>query len=316
MTLVSISQIVFGLIGLYFGAEWLVRGGAALALRLGVTPLVVGLTVISFGTGAPELIVNINAALAHDSAIALGNVIGSNIANLALVLGIAALIRPLRVEQQVIRREVPVMLLATLMLSAMLWNGQISRLEGAVLALSLALYLLVSIRLARTTGTDATPPPTEAQSTSRTHAVLLIACGLALLLVGAHLFVLGAVTVAEYYQISPLVIGLTVVAIGTSLPEIATSAVAAYKGEGDIAIGNAVGSNIFNIFCVLGLTSLIFAVSGNGVSWIDLAVMTGVALVSLPIMRTGFEISRAEGGLLLFGYTLYLLYLAQTGKIA
>jgi cation:H+ antiporter len=316
MTVVTIAQIVFGLIGLYFGADWLVRGGAALALRLGVTPLVVGLTVISFGTSAPELIVNVNAALAHDSAIALGNVIGSNIANLALVLGFAALIRPLRVQQQVIRREVPVMLLATFMLCAMLWNARISRLEGTVLALSLVLYLLISIRQGRTTGADTIAPLEDVNAVPRARAILLVVGGLALLLPGAHLFVLGAVTVAEFFQLSPLVIGLTVVAIGTSLPEIATSAVAAYKGEGDLAIGNAVGSNIFNIFCVLGLTSLIFAVSGEGVSWIDLGVMIGIALVSLPIMHTGFVISRTEGAFLLLGYGLYMVYLARTGTLS
>lgn len=307
-------QVLGGILLLYAGAELLVRGGAALALRFGISPLVVGLTIISFGTSAPELVVSLNAAAGHDSAIALGNVIGSNIANLALVLGIAALIRPLRVERQVIRQEMPILLIATVALGALLWNGEISRGEGAGLVLALGAYIVISIRRSRHDPEPLSPDlPPAAIAVHRNGwlqigAVLL---GLGLLIPGAHWFVQGAVDAATRLGLSPLVIGLTVVAIGTSLPEIATSAVAAFRGEGDLAVGNAVGSNIFNIFCILGLTALWFGVDGGGVNWIDLGVMLLTAWLCLPIMRSGFVISRAEGALLLCGYAGYMAFLIQ-----
>ncbi len=302
--------LLAGILLLYAGAEALVRGGASLALRMGISPLVVGLTVISFGTSAPELLVSFKAAMDHNSPIALGNVIGSNIANIALVLGLAALIRPIRVEQQVIRREIPIMLIASIILCGMLWNGRLSRIEGALLFAALIAYTVFSIRLSRK---ERRTPPNDvpAQRRSAPLSAGMVILGLALLVPGAHVFVLGAVTVAERLGVSAFVIGLTVVAIGTSLPEIATSVVAAIKGEGDMAVGNAVGSNIFNIFCILGLTALVFEVEGNGVAWIDLGAMLTVALVSLPIMRTGFRINRWEGAGLLTAYTAYLAYLLQ-----
>ncbi len=359
-------QLLAGIALLYAGAEMLVRGGASLALRVGITPLVVGLTVISFGTSSPELVVSFKAAMDHDSAIALGNVIGSNIANIALVLGLAALIRPIRVERQVIRREVPIMLLASVILCVMLWNGRLGRLEGGLLFAALIAYTIFSIRLSRAElrlstptggtasvrsgddtevvpplspahlhgGTGSVPselghdqdrddtavvPPVGNETPPKTYttpwSAALIILGLVLLLPGAHIFVLGAVTVAEWLGVSAFVIGLTVVAIGTSLPEVATSMVASFKGEGDMAVGNAIGSNIFNIFCILGLSALFFGVAGNGVAWIDLGVMLGVALISLPILRTGFVIDRWEGAALLVAYAGYLFYRFQISGI-
>ncbi len=357
-------QLLAGVVLLYAGAETLVRGGASLALRVGISPLVVGLTVISFGTSSPELVVSFKAAMEHDSAIALGNVIGSNIANIALVLGLAALIRPIRVERQVIRREVPIMLLASVILCVMLWNGRLGRIEGGLLFAALIAYTVFSIRLSRAElrssmspggtasvrsgddtevvpplspahlhgGTGSVPsepghdqdrddtavvPPVENEAPPKTYTTPwsagMVILGLLLLLPGAHIFVLGAVTVAEWLGVSAFVIGLTVVAIGTSLPEVATSMVASFKGEGDMAVGNAIGSNIFNIFCILGLSALFFGVEGNGVAWIDLGVMLAVALISLPILRTGFVINRWEGAGLLAAYVGYLVYLFQRG---
>lgn len=306
-----IIQLVGGILLLYAGAEALVRGGAALALRIGISPLVVGLTVISFGTSAPELVVSLNAALGHDSAIALGNVIGSNIANLALVLGLAALIRPLRVEHQVVRQEMPIMLGVTVLMGAMLWNGRMSRWEGGALVLGLMIYTATSIRRSRRGNDRQTAGPSTSVGTGLSHPFIqvgLMVLGLVMLVPGAHVFVLGAVQIATRLGMSPLVIGLTVVAVGTSLPEIATSVVASVRGEGDLAVGNAVGSNIFNIVCILGLTGLLFGIDGGGVNWIDLGVMLATALLCLPIMRTGFIISRLEGLLLLIGYASYMTY--------
>lgn len=304
--------LITGILLLYAGAETLVRGGASLALRMGISPLVVGLTVISFGTSAPELVVSFKAAMDHDSAIALGNVIGSNIANIALVLGLAAVIRPISVQRQVVRREIPIMLLASLILCAMLWNGRLNRVEGALLFGALIAYTVFSVRLSRKEERSASDE-LPAQTTSTPRSIALVVLGLALLVPGSHIFVLGAVTLAEYFGVSAFVIGLTVVAIGTSLPEIATSVVAAFKGEGDMAVGNAVGSNIFNIFCILGLSALVFEIEGNGVSWLDLGAMVAVALVSLPIMHSGFRITRMEGAGLLLAYAAYLTHLILRG---
>ena len=307
--MITAIQLIGGVLMLYIGAEFLVRGAAALALRIGVSALVVGLTVVSFGTSSPELIVSFNAAMKYDSAIALGNVVGSNIANIALVLGLAAMIKPLRVELQVIRREVPLMLIVTLLLCAMLWNGELAQWEGGMLFAGIIVYAGFTVYWSRKTG-GADDAAVRSLSKQRWWiSALSVLAGLVVLLPGAQLFVLGAVTVAERMGLSTFVIGLTVVAIGTSLPEIAASVVAAFRGEGDLAIGNAIGSNVFNILFILGLTALVFGVDGSGISMIDFAVMVGLAVISLPIMRTGFVINRWEGALLVIGYVAYVVYL-------
>ncbi len=310
MTILTLLYVCGGGLGLYLGAEWLVRGGAALALRIGIAPLVIGLTVISTGTSAPELVVSVNAAATHDSTIVLGNVIGSNIANLGLVLGLAAMIRPLRVEQQVIRREIPVMLAASGLLCLMLWNGFIARWEGAVLVLLLVAYTVISVRMAQRATSAAVPAIEQRWGTG--WSVAVVVGGLAVLLPGAHFFVLGAVEMATHFGLSPMVTGLTIVAVGTSMPEIATSCVGAWRNQGDLAIGNAVGSNIFNLLGVLGISALLFEVQGVGVSVMDLLVMLFFACISLPIMWTGFVISRREGVLLVLTYALYITWLLQT----
>lgn len=306
--MITVMYLLAGSLLLYAGAEFLVRGGAALALRMGVTPLLIGLTVVSFGTSSPELIVSFKAALQHDSAIALGNIIGSNIANIALVLGLSALIRPLQVTRQVVRRELPIMCGVSLLLCALLWNGYLGRWEGLVLMLSLVAYVVLSVRLARKEQdqkADDMPVHPHRLSVS----IVWVMLGLGLLAPGAHFFVIGAIQVATYFGLSPLVIGLTVVAVGTSLPEIATSVVAAAKGEGDLAVGNAVGSNIFNILFILGVASFCFGLDASGMSWVDMAVMVGFAFAALPIMHSGFVIQRWEGALLLVGYASYIVYL-------
>ena len=306
--MITAIQLLGGVLMLYIGAEFLVRGAAALALRVGISALVVGLTVISFGTSAPELVVSFDAAMKYDSAIALGNVVGSNIANIALVLGLAAIIKPLHVELQVIRREAPLMLVITLLLCAMLWNGELAQWEGGLLFAAIIAYAVFSVYWSRKTGRDDDASVRSLNKQRWWLSALSVVIGLVLLLPGAHLFLMGAVTVAERMGLSTFVIGLTVVAIGTSLPEIAASVVAAFRGEGDLAIGNAIGSNVFNILFILGITALVFGIDASVISMLDFAVMVEVAAISLPIMRTGFVISRWEGALLVAGYATYIVY--------
>jgi cation:H+ antiporter len=312
--LVSILSILAGIVLLYFGAEGLVRGSSSLAVRLGLTPLVIGLTVVSFGTSMPELVVSVDAALAGNSAIAVGNVVGSNIGNIALILGLSALISPTPVHARVIRIDMPIALAVSLLMILFLRDQQISRIEGGLLVAGLILYVVWSLRAARTEKRDvqeefeeAIPEPTRSVALD----VVLMVGGLILLVLGARFLVSGAVTIAEFFGMGPALIGLTIVAIGTSLPELATSVVAALKGQGDIAVGNIVGSNIFNILGIAGIASLARPLEQGDISNLDLGVMSGLTLVLLPLMRTGFRISRLEGGLLFIGYIAYVVYRLQ-----
>ncbi|GIV61422.1 MAG: sodium:calcium antiporter [Rhodothermaceae bacterium] len=304
----TVLLILSGLVLLVLGAEGLVRGSVGLALRLGLTPLVIGLTVVAFGTGSPELVVSLRAALDGESGLALGNVVGSNIANIALILGLSALIRPMNVQLQVIRREIPIMIGATLLLGQFLLNGHVGRLEGAMLVLGIIAYTGVTYRLARQetkeTPFDEEMPATPAQPVW--VSLLLAILGLGGLLLGARLFVAGAVTLAETLGVSRAVIGLSVVAVGTSLPELATSVVAAIRREGDVAIGNVVGSNIFNILAILGVTALVQPIPALDLRPLDFGAMLLVSLIILPLMHSGFRLNRLEGGLLLIGYAAYL----------
>ena len=305
--------ILVGLALLSIGAEALVRGSAALALRLGITPLVVGLTVVAFGTSSPELVVSVKASLDDNGAIALGNVVGSNICNIALILGVSALIKPVRIEAQVIRREIPILIFASVLLWAMLAGGELQRWMGLLLTAGLVAYVAFSYIGARAEKNEAVREEfAEALPAPEARRpwvdVLFVLVGLAMLLFGANLFVDGAVAVAERFGVSQAVIGLTIVAVGTSLPELATSIVAAFKGEGDIAVGNAVGSSIFNILCILGVASLIRPLPTTGISMIDLGVMTACALLVMPMMRSGFCLNRWEGIFLLAVYVGYLYY--------
>ncbi|WP_228702831.1 calcium/sodium antiporter [Salisaeta longa] len=301
-----------GLALLTIGAEGLVRGASSLARRLGMSALLVGLTVVAFGTSAPELVVSLGAALRGSSAVALGNVVGSNIANIGLILGTAALIQALNVNAQVIRVEVPLLVLVSAGLLALLYDGTVSRLEGGLLVAALVAYLVFSIRAARREQHPAVAaeyeegvPPQRAWGLD----ALYVAGGLGLLVGGANLLVGGAITIAGALGVSEAVIGLTVVAVGTSLPELATSVVAAWRGEGDIAIGNAVGSCLFNILCILGITALVQPLSTADLQWADGAMLVGLPVLLLPLMRTEGQLRRWEGGPLLVIYAAYVAYL-------
>lgn len=304
-------MIAGGLVLLALGAEGLVRGSVSLALRMGVTPLVIGLTVVAFGTGSPELVVCIEAALKGDSSIALGNVIGSNISNVALILGIAAMVRPMRARSALVRREVPVMIGITLLLCLLMWDGMLSRIDGLLLVAGAIAYTAVAYAAARRSKDDALAEEVSAEVGTKPKRkvwldLLFIAVGIAALVLGANFLVDGAVIVAEWFGISRIVIGLTVVAIGTSLPELATSVVAANKGEADVALGNVVGSNVLNILAILGITAIIHPISTAGLRPLDIAVFIATAVLLLPILRTGMVLKRWEGGVMIAAYAAYV----------
>ncbi len=314
----ALLSISFGLAVLVCGAEMLVRGASRLAVAVRVSPLVVGLTVVAFGTSAPELFVSVQAALNGSADLAIGNVVGSNIFNVLLILGVSALIVPMAVSSQLIRWDVPLMILVSLMLLVVAWDTTVNRVEGFVLFAGIVTYTYWCIRQSRKESGELRAEFAQewskgrGQSGSRIADLALIVAGLILLGGGSRLLIDGSVTIAQGLGVSELVIGLTVVAAGTSLPELVTSIVAAVRGERDIAVGNVVGSNIFNILCVLGLSSII-APSGVEVSaaalHFDIPVMIAVAVACLPIFFTGHVISRWEGGLFFLYYLAYTAYL-------
>ena len=315
--MISWFYLIVGLGLLYLGAQILVKGGAALALRLGLNALVVGLIVIAYGTSSPEMVVSVSASLQDNGAIAIGYVVGSNICNIALILGVCALVSPLSASAQIIRREIPIMIGVSVLLAAMLWDEQLSRLEGGVLFAGIVVYTVLTVREARAeTKGKAEQEYGEdfpAGSMGLGKSVLLVVAGLGVLVVASQLFVGGAVVLAKSWGVTEAVIGLTVVAVGTSMPEFATSLVAAVRGHGDVAIGIVVGSNIFNVLGILGIAALINPIDTSGLSRVDLATMVVAALAMLPAARSGGVISRLEGAVLLFAYFGYTAWLvAQT----
>jgi cation:H+ antiporter len=306
--------LILGLGALYVGAELLVRGGAGLALRLGLTPLVIGLTVMAYGTSSPEMVVSVQASRSGNGAISLGNVVGSNICNIALILGLCALVNPLRAQVQVVRREVPIMAGITLLALPMLWDGKVVRWEGALLLSGLLFYTVVTVWQARVTNAAASPGDfADGLETEKPWglgpSLAGVLAGLGVLVLGSQWFVGGAVSLAEDWGMSRIAIGLTIVALGTSMPELATSLVAALKRQGDVAIGNVVGSNIFNLTGILGVAALIRPVEAVELAWADLGVMVFVALALLPVVRSGGRISRTEGAFLLAVYVAYTVWL-------
>jgi len=307
-----VLYLIAGLVLLFWGAEGLIRGSSNLAIKMGITPLVVGLTVVAFGTSTPELVVSLKAALLGNSSISLGNIVGSNIANIALILGVAALIRPLDVHAKVIMREIPIMIGISLLLLLLLVDGELGFFDGLIFVVGIVIYTIVNVLMARKEKNPEVDNEFKEGLKSKLGipiSIFLMIAGLGLLIFGANLFVQSAVAIAKMFNISDAIIGLTIVAIGTSLPELITSIVAAYKKEADIAIGNVVGSNVFNILGILGITALIIPISSVGISYVDLVVMLFAAIILFPLSRTGFSISRWEGAFLLAGYAGYIYYL-------
>ncbi|MEK7723493.1 MAG: calcium/sodium antiporter [Acidobacteriota bacterium] len=310
MTFLTILLIIGGLTLLAIGAEGLVRGSSSVALRLGVTPLVVGLTIVAFGTGSPELIVSVGSALNNNSGLALGNVIGSNISNIALILGIAAIIKPLSVRAKIVRRETPIMVVITGLLWLLLYDGELSRFDGIILTIGSVAYTFLTYYLSKQKQKKGVEEEFEEAYEQPKGSVwkdiVFIIVGLGLLVLGANLLLEGAVEIAKYFGLSDVVIGLTIIAIGTSLPELATSVIAAKKGEADVALGNAIGSNVLNILAVLGITALIQPISLEGVRTLDLGVMFGSAILLNVLLGRNFVLDRLEGSLLLIGYFVYI----------
>ncbi len=312
--MIIVLLLAVGLVLLYAGAELLVKGAVSLAFRLGISPLVIGLTIVAFGTSAPELTVSVLAAFSGQGDIAAANVVGSNILNIALILGISALICPIHISRQLIRWDIPVMIGLSLLGWWVLADRYVSRLEGAMLFSGIILYTGWAFRRARfqPVVSDAEQPDTAVNKNGPMKLWLSTVCiagGLVLLVLGSKSLVDGATRLARSAGLSEAVIGLTIVSAGTSFPELATSVVAALRRQSDIAVGNIVGSNIFNILSILGLSSLLVPYATPGLTTLDLAVMLGFAAVSLPFMWTRFTLSRTEGALLIAGYAAYLIYL-------
>ncbi len=317
----TLLLFVVGLGLLILGAELLVRGASRLAVSLGISPLVVGLTVVAFGTSSPELAVSVQSTWSGQVDIALGNVVGSNIFNVLFILGLSALITPLLVHQQLVRQEVPLMIFASLLVCGLAWDGAIGRFDGALLAGLLAAYIVFVIVQSRRNPSAAVEAeydealaiePGRGWDRHWAVQVAMVLVGLALLVQGSNWLVQGAVTFATWLGVSELVIGLTIVAAGTSLPEVATSVLAAIRGERDIAVGNVVGSNLFNLLGVLGVASLVspagLPVAASMLAF-DLPVMVMVAVACLPIFFTGHLIARWEGGLFFAYYVAYTVWL-------
>lgn len=318
MSILTIVFLVVGLVLLVGGAEILVKGASKLAATIGISPLVIGLTVVAFGTSAPELAVSLQASLNGQADIALGNVVGSNICNVLLILGVSAMIAPLVVAQQLVRLDVPIMIGVSALLMFFGMDGRLNRSDGVVLllgGLAYTVFLLYQSRQEK----DLAVQDEYAQFGERSLSlketglnVALFVAGVVMLVAGSQMLVNSAVSIATFLGASPLIIGLTVIALGTSLPELATSITATLRGERDIAVGNVIGSNIFNILVVLGLTS---AVSTTGMTMsqsvrsFDLPIMLAVAVMCLPIFFTDNQVSRREGLLLLAYYLLYVGYL-------
>lgn len=302
--------VLIGAALLYGGGEALVRGSVRLARAVGLSPLVIGLTVVSFGTSSPELASTLAATLNGTPAVAFGNVVGSNIANIGLILGATALIWPLPTQARFLRREVPFMLVASGLLFPLAADGRIGRLEGLFLFALLVIFLAYLLRGMR----DAKPETKQEFETeygserSRPWAALgLVAIGLVLLFVGAEALLRGGLNIARALGISERILGLSLVALGTSLPELAASIVAALKKEGDIVLGNLIGSNVFNVLCILGLTAMVRPVEVEWLSsWPDLVVMLALSALIWPFLATRLKLERWEGFLLLCGYVLYM----------
>jgi cation:H+ antiporter len=321
---ITIVLFVVGLVALVGGAEVLVRGASRLATVIGISPLVVGLTVVAFGTSAPELAVSVSSSLAGQADIALGNVVGSNVANILLVLGLAALVAPAVVGMHVVMRELPLMIAASLLLLLMAQGGQIDRLEGILLVVGILAYTGFLVRASRR---EAAVVRAEFEAEFGAgagrggRAVLvnlsLVIGGLIMLVVGSNWIVDGAVAFAAELGVPEVVVGLTIVAIGTSLPEIATSVLAGLRGHRDIAVGNVVGSCIFNILMVLGVTAVVSPTPvpvTSSLLVVDLPLMVATAFACLPIFYTGRRVDRREATLLLAFYGAYLVYLVLVAR--
>ena len=309
----DLIYLILGIIGLYFGAEWLVGGSSKLALKIGVSPLVIGLTVVALGTSAPELAVCLRLNLESRPDAALGNIVGSNICNILLILGFSSLIRPLRVHRQIIRKELPILLMVSFALIVMLINKEVASWEGFILCMGIVIYILFSFKGANNSGEFKVEGESSSEidtvSSQGYNGIVLIAlllAGLILLVLGAFFFEKGGIGLAKAFGVSEAVIGLTLLAFGTSLPELATSIVACMKNEGDIIVGNAVGSSIFNVLAILGITALFKPLSVNDINLIDYSIMIGAVIFCWLFIYKKMELNRIKGVVFLGCYAAYI----------
>ncbi|MEL7429733.1 MAG: calcium/sodium antiporter [Pseudomonadota bacterium] len=311
--------VVVGLFALVVGGDLVVRGAVSVARKLNVSPMVIGMTLVGFGTSLPELVTSLQAAFAGSPGIAVGNVVGSNIANILLILGLSALIAPILINPSAFRRDSAMLVGVTAVSIAVLVHGDVSRLAALLLLACFAAYIFIVVRVEGSTPTDANAVYegeaglVDTPTLSGFRSMLDLVGGFAILVAGAHSLITGAVSIATDFQVPDAIIGLTIVAIGTSLPELVTSAVAARRGQGDIAFGNIIGSNIFNLLAILGTTAAVFPFTAPAeIAAFDVWVMGAVTLLLLVFARTGWRIGRREGGFLLalyIGYTGYLISL-------
>ena len=313
---ISLLWLAIGSAALYYGAEWLVGGGSKTAKKLGISPLIIGLTLVAYGTSAPELVVSVDSALAGQGGISIGNVVGSNICNIALILGLCAVITPLTVNRAMLKSDVPVMALTAVAFCLIYWwQDGINRIGGAILFAGFVLYnakvIIGAKKEAALNRSVETAPEEDADKAEKPLYLylLLAALGLVVLVLGSKAFLRGAIEIAKLTGLSETVIGLTIVAVGTSLPELATSVVAAIKGERDIAIGNVVGSNIFNILLIMGVAPLITPLTGANIQPMDLIALLSTTFLLIPFMITGFRLNRVEGAVLLAMYGAYTAWL-------
>ncbi len=311
--LLQIILLLAGLTVLYFGAEWLVKGASRFARSFNIRPIVIGLTIVAFGTSMPELVTSVVAGINHLSDIAVGNIVGSNIANIGLILGLAAIVQPLTIDMRLLSREIPIMIGISLLLYFMGWDGILSRLEGGILLVGIVTYTCYVYRMALKESKAVEQEYEEfvgAAYDSILKDIFWIIIGLIALVGGAYLLVHSAIYIARVVGISELVIGLTVIAVGTSLPELATSMVAAIRKESDISVGNVIGSNVFNILAVLGIAAIIQPLQINPISLrIDMPVMLFFSMALIPMITWKFVLTRGQGIFLLVGYSVYILWL-------
>ena len=301
--------MLLSLVILYFGAEGLVTGAASMAKRVGLSPLVIGLTIVSIGTSAPELLVSVKAAMNGQSALSIGNVLGSNFFNIGIILGLSALIYPLSVKRQLLRLDVPVMILASLLFFVLFLDFEISRVEAFIFVLVLISYFTYLLVTSKKKQGKQTEEENDIRLSKHwTLDILFIGVGLAALVYGSDMLVVNAVIIAGRLGMSEAMIGLTIVAAGTSMPELATSVVAAMKKRADIAIGNVVGSNIFNILFILGVAGLIQPISTVEINYVDSLFNIGIGVLLWLFMKRSSRITRAQGTVFLGVYLLYFFY--------
>lgn len=319
--IINVILIALGLSMLFAGSELLIRGSVKIAKKMHISQIVIGLTIVAFGTSTPELVVSVSSALQGQPDISLGNIIGSNIINIGLILGLSAAIFPIAVNIKTIRREIPIMLAVSLFLIPISLDGTISKIEGGLLVISLIIFIYYSYRQSKKENNSIDLNINDNVNTISYNEksyfpiiinLLFILFGIGLLYFGSKFTIDNAVSIANIFGISERIIGLTIIAIGTSLPELITSVRAALKKHADLSIGNIIGSNIFNVLEILGISSLIIGINVNSDIFIDYIIMIGFSVVLIPLMRSGFVISKKEGYVLSGAYVVYLIFLLVT----